>query len=174
MAKQPRILIIAGPNGAGKTTFSRGILASPEWQLPFLNADIIAAELSPDDPDRVAVQAGKMMLRQVDEHLKANQSFALETTLSGLTYARKIPKWREAGYAVYLMFLRVSDPEQSVNRVARRVQHGGHNIPTDVIHRRFHAGWDNFEKIYKPLVSYWLCYNADISPPVVADWGENL
>src|SRR5207237_780428 len=93
-----RIIIIAGPNGAGKTTFARQFLPNEAGCPNFVNADLIAAGLSPFDPDAAAVQAGRLMLAEIRRYLQAGESFAFETTLSGKSYARQIPQWREAGY----------------------------------------------------------------------------
>ena len=98
MQQAKRILIIAGPNGAGKTTFARSFLLNEADVSIFINADLIAAGLSPLQPESEAMRAGRMMLTMIDDHLRRGDSFAFETTLSGRGYARMIPKWRELGY----------------------------------------------------------------------------
>ena len=170
MTADKRIFMIAGPNGAGKTTFATEFLPN-EAQCPlFVNADLIAAGLSPFRFDRVAVQAARLMLTQIDDHARQGHSFAFETTLSGRSHARRIPRWREQGYRVKLFFLRLPTPEAAIARVARRVSEGGHDVPEPVIRRRFYAGWRNFEGIYRELVDAWAVYdNSGDAPMRVAE-----
>ena len=96
-----------------------------------------------------------MMLEMIDTCVRRGENFAFETTLSGRGYARMIPRWQEQGYWVTLIFLRVTSPEIVITRVQQRVEEGGHHVPEDVIRRRFHAGWHNFEHIYRDLVDEW-------------------
>ena len=128
-----RILMIAGPNGAGKTTFATEFLPNEADCPIFVNADLIAAGLSPFRTDLVAFQAGRLMLRQIQGHARRGDSFAFETTLSGLGYARWIPRWQARGYRVKLFFLRLSTPEDAIARVAQRVSEGGHDVPEPVV-----------------------------------------
>jgi predicted ABC-type ATPase len=100
-------------------------------------------------------------------------SFAFETTLSGKGYARKIPKWRNYGYHIDLFFLSLLSPEVAMERVASRVSQGGHNISAEVIRRRFVAGLNNFNNIYKPIVSTWQYYDNNGTIPILIDHGEN-
>lgn len=113
-----RIVVIAGPNGAGKTTFAREFLPNEANCPIFVNADLIAAGLSPFAPERAALKAGRLMLETIAEHAIKGESFAFETTLSGLGYARMIPRWREDGYIVKLIFLSLPDAETALARVA--------------------------------------------------------
>ena len=152
---QKRILIIAGPNGAGKTTLARELLPNEAETSIFINADLLAAGLDPLQPDRAAIQAGRMMLQMIDACVSSGNSFAFETTLSGRGYARMIPRWQALGYWVTLIFLRVSSPEAAIARVRQRVMDGGHHIADEVVRRRFHMGWYNFENIYRELVDEW-------------------
>lgn len=168
-----RILIIAGPNGAGKTTFARESLPKEAACPIFVNADLIAAGLSPFAPDSVAIQAGKLMLNQLDRHFEARESFAFETTLSGRAYARKIERWKAAGYSVELIFLKLDSADEAVKRVVQRVLQGGHDIPEVVIRRRFSAGLLNFENVYRPLVDSWAIYDNSGASPVLTDWSDN-
>lgn len=160
------ILIIAGPNGAGKTTFAREFLLNEGNCPTFVNADLIAEGLNPLQPEEEAVAAGRMMLNMIRDYVGRGRSFAFETTLSGRTYARMIPQWQAQGYRVRLFFLRLPTPEVAIARVAKRVATGGHNIPDDVVRRRFQAGWYNFENIYRDLVDEWAVYDGTGSPPV--------
>jgi predicted ABC-type ATPase len=163
-----RIVIIAGPNGAGKTTFAREFLPT-DAELPnFVNADLIAAGLSPFAPDLAAFKAGRIMLETIADYAKRGESFSFETTLSGLSYAQMIPTWRSSGYLVKLFFLSLPDVEMAIERVAIRVKQGGHNVPEDVIQRRFAHGIKNFER-YKLLVDSWQMYDNSGAPPVLLD-----
>ncbi|GAB1392098.1 zeta toxin family protein [Rhodocyclaceae bacterium] len=166
--RDKRVLIIAGPNGAGKTTFAREFLPNEAGCPVFVNADLIAAGLSPFAPEVAAVMAGRVMLEQIDMHTKAGRSFAFETTLSGLAYARHIREWQASGYWVELFFLALPSDDMAVARVAERVKQGGHNVPEAVIRRRFASGLRNFENTYRALVDAWALYdNSAISPALV-------
>ena len=166
MTADKRIFVIAGPNGAGKTTFATEFLPNEAGCPLFVNADLIAAGLSPFRRDQVAIQAARLMLTQIDDHVRQGRSFAFETTLSGRRHARRIPRWREQGYCVKLFFLRLPTPEAAIRRVARRVSEGGHDVPEPVIRRRFHAGWRNFEGIYRELVDAWAVYDNSGDVPM--------
>jgi len=171
--RDKRIFIIAGPNGAGKTTFARRFLTAEGENFDFLNADEIAAKLCPEAPESVAIRAGRMMLDEIASRIEAGTNFALETTLSGKAYARAIPKWRENGYEVTLFFLRLPSAGTAIARVSNRVKQGGHSIPVDAIERRFEAGWQNFNHLYKSLVDCWAVYDSFSSPPELLDKGVN-
>jgi len=168
-----KIIIIAGPNGAGKTTFARSFLPQEAQCQRFINADLIAAGLSPFAPEAAALKAGRLMLAEIDDCVRTGQSFAFETTLAGLAYLGRIQKWRVAGYHVSLFFLRLPDAETAVARVAERVLQGGHNIPEDVIRRRFAAGLRNFENAYKTAVDAWADFDNVGEEPMLIQWGEN-
>lgn len=173
MPKKQRIIIIAGPNGAGKTTFAREYLLKEALCPEFINMDLIAAGLSPFDPDRAAIQAGRLMLSEIARRVRKHESFAFETTLSGHVYARMIPEWRAAGYKVRLIFLGLPDPENAVSRVAMRVAQGGHNVSKPVIRRRFVAGLRNFQNIYMNLVDKWEWYdNSGNVPQLISEAGN--
>jgi predicted ABC-type ATPase len=168
---QARILIIAGPNGAGKTTFAREFLPQEAGCPVFLNADLIAAGLSPFAPEVAAIQAGRLMLQAMEQHVARHESFAFETTLSGLAYARHIPVWRTLGYRVELFFLGLPSAEVAVQRVAERVRQGGHHIPEATIRRRFEAGRRLLTQVYRPLVDTWAVYDNTGDEPILLDWG---
>jgi len=168
-----KIIIIAGPNGAGKTTFARSFLPE-EAQCPrFINADLIAAGLSPFAPEAVALKAGRLMLKEITECVRRGDSFAFETTLSGLGYLAKIRQWRAQGYHVSLFFLSLPNAETAIARVAERVRQGGHDIPEAVIRRRFAAGLRNLEEAYKSAVDTWAKYDNVGEKPALLEWGEN-
>lgn len=167
-----KIIIIAGPNGAGKTTFAKDFLPSEAKTLNFINADLIAAGLAPFNPESVELKSGRLMLEEIDEFVEAGKSFAFETTLSGLSYVRKIQLWQRLGYQVKLWFLSLPNADAAVARVAQRVIQGGHNIPEDVIRRRFKSGLNNFHLRYKLLVDSWVLYdNAGVEPRLI-DWSN--
>ncbi len=166
-----KIIIIAGPNGAGKTTFARAFLPA-EAQCPrFINADLIAAGLSPFLPEAEAFKAGRLMLKEIIECVSRGESFAFETTLSGLVYLRQIRNWHNLGYHISLFFLRLSSVEMAVARVAERVRQGGHDIPEAVIRRRFEAGRINFEQRYRDVVDAWAVYDNSDNEPILIEWG---
>ena len=167
-AHTKRIVIIAGPNGAGKTTFAREFLPTDANCPNFVNADLIAAGLSPFAPDVAAFKAGRIMLETIDEYVKHGVSFSFETTLSGLAYSQMIPVWRASGYVVKLFFLSLPNVEMALERVATRVIQGGHNVPEEVIRRRFVHGIQNFER-YKLLVDSWQLYDNSDAPPILLD-----
>ncbi len=170
MSSEKKILIIAGPNGAGKTTFAREFLPNEANCPVFVNADLIAAGLSPFQPEVAAVRAGRIMMEQLHDYVRRGTSFAFETTLSGRGYARLIPQWRQAGYMVKLFFLQLPNLEVAIARVQQRVREGGHNVPEEVVRRRFHSGWRNFNDLYKPLVNVWFLFdNSDPEPVLLAE-----
>lgn len=166
-----RALIIAGPNGAGKTTFAAEFLPTDAGVPAFVNADLIAAGLSPFDPARAAVRAGRLMIRAIDEHVARGEDFAFETTLAGRRYARAIPRWQAAGYRVGMVFLALPSADFAIARVAMRVRQGGHAVADDVVRRRFVSGRENFERIFKSLVDDWRLYDNAGPRPVLIDQG---
>lgn len=171
--EQKKIVIIAGPNGAGKTTFAREFLPNEAHCLTFINADLIAAGLSPFAPERAAVKAGRLMMQAMKEAVSRGESFALETTLSGITYARAIPEWQAQGYRVKLVFMELPNAEIAIARVAERVRQGGHDVPELTIRRRFATGLNNFHYFYKSLVDSWLHFDSSGDKITLIDWSEN-
>ncbi|MBK1619318.1 Zeta toxin family protein [Lamprobacter modestohalophilus] len=169
----PRVLIIAGPNGAGKTTFAREFLPAEADCPDFVNADLIAAGLSPFKPEAVAYRAGRLMLQEIDRLAARGLSFALESTLSGKTYVSRILDWRRRGYLVELFFLSLPSADFAVSRVRQRVQEGGHHVPEATIRRRFAAGLDNFERLYKPIVDAWAMYDNSRVAPLLLEQGSH-
>ena len=169
MKRKKKIIIIAGPNGAGKTTFAREFLPNEADLTNFVNADMIAAGLSPFVPEVAAIKAGRLMLEQIHEHARRKESFAFETTLSGKIYAQLIPKWQASGYTVKLIFLRLPKSEMAIARVRQRVMEGGHGVPEAVVRRRFKTGLYNFERIYKKLVDEWQLYDNSGEEPLLLE-----
>ena len=171
-AGNKKAIIIAGPNGAGKTTFARSFLPK-EAQCPrFINADLIAAGLSPFQPEAAAIRAGRLMLEEINDAVAHGETFAFETTLAGVGYLRRIQHWRRLGYHVSLFYLRLPNVEMAIARVAMRVRQGGHHIPEDVIRRRFDAGLRNLEQAYKAAVDDWAVYDNAGSVPILLEWKE--
>ncbi|WP_233237651.1 zeta toxin family protein [Bordetella sp. LUAb4] len=168
-----KIIILAGPNGAGKTTFARSFLPHAAHCPRFVNADLIAAGLSPFNPEAAAIKAGRIMLGEIADLVARKESFSFETTLAGLSYAQRIAAWREAGYRVSLFFLTLRSADVAIERVARRVRQGGHDIPEAVIRRRFAAGLRNFEGHYRHIVNDWITFRTLKSGPQVISFGEN-
>ena len=169
MASDKKIIIIAGPNGAGKTTFAREYLPNEANCPVFVNADLIAAGLAPFAPETAAIKAARLMLKEIEGHVKAGNSFAFETTLSGKAYASHIVEWKRLGYHIALIFLALPDAEIAVARVAARVAGGGHNIPEPTIRRRFKAGIENFHSLYKALADSWALYDNSGEQPILVE-----
>ena len=171
---EKRIIIIAGPNGAGKTTFAREYLPVEVGITTFINADLIAAGLSPFAPELAARRAGRLMLEEIDRCGAAGMDFALETTLAGKAYLQRIHQWQANGYRVKLIFLKLSHEEAAIRRVAERVAQGGHSIPTEVIRRRFVSGLRNFTNLYQPIVDAWqLIDNGGATPQLLTQGGRS-
>ena len=157
----PQVIIIAGPNGAGKTSFANKHFEKPRAGLVYLNADEIARDLTAAlSQAQRDVRAGRDMLQRMDAVVAARASFMFETTLASLTFARKIPQWRQRGYVVALIYLRLPNVAMSIERVRRRVAHGGHGIPETVIRSRFAKSVDYFEKHYKGIVDEWYVWDS--------------
>ncbi|MBD5216637.1 MAG: zeta toxin [Bacteroidales bacterium] len=165
----PKLYIIAGCNGAGKTTASYSVLPEILNCREFVNADEIAKGLSPFNPESMAIQAGKLMLLRIDELLAERKTFAIETTLATRSYAGLVKRAQADGYQVILLFFWLSSPEMAVERVAKRVREGGHNIPTETIYRRYWAGLKNFFDIFAPIVDYWMFNDNVNDATLIAD-----
>lgn len=166
--KDKNIYIIAGCNGAGKTTASYTILPEILNCKEFVNADEIAKGLSPFQPEKVAFESGRIMLERIDVLLNSDESFAFETTLSTKTYKRRLLKAKDLGFTIKLLFFWLPSIEMAINRVAIRVSEGGHNIPNDIIARRYKRGIENLFKIYLPLCDSFLILDNEEEPLVIA------
>lgn len=160
----PNLYIIAGCNGAGKTTACYIILPQLLNCKEFVNADIIAAGLSPFNPESVALKAGRIMLARIDELLKAGVDFAFETTLSTKSYVSLINKAKALDYEVTLLYFWLSSPQVAMDRVAKRVSLGGHHIPDDVVDRRYYRGINNLFNLYMPICDSWMIVNSMQQP----------
>lgn len=158
------LYIISGPNGAGKTTASYTVLPKILQCKEFVNADEIARGLSPFNPESVSIEAGRLMLHRISELLQKDESFSIETTLATRSYYRLVEQAHDKGFYVTLVFFWLESPELAMRRVAERVSKGGHNIPADVIIRRYDEGIKNLFNIYIPRVDYWTLVDNSIVP----------
>ena len=165
----PDLYIIAGPNGAGKTTAGMTILPDVLHIKEFINADAIAAGISPFNVEDVAFQAGRIMLERIDQMIAKEKSFAIETTLSTKSYHTLIKEAKEKGYTVIILFFWLKNAELAKSRVKNRVLHGGHNIPEDVIERRYYKGIYNLINHFIHLCDIWVLFdNSLIQPRMIA------
>lgn len=156
---KPNLYIIAGCNGAGKTTASFNILPEILSCKEYVNADEIARGISPFQPEKVAIEAGRIMLKRIDELLENNETFAFETTLATKIFESLITKAKAKGYNVNLIYYWLESVELAEMRVKMRVAEGGHHIPKDVIHRRYFRGIDNLFKIYHDICDLVVVYD---------------
>jgi predicted ABC-type ATPase len=169
--KSPRCFIIAGPNGSGKTTFAREYLPKDARIIHFVNADLIAAGLSPLRPELAAIAGGRLFLAELDRLAGARTDFAFETTLSGLVYLRRLKCWKTCGYRIEIIFLRLHSPQLALRRIAARVRQGGHNVPRADVLRRFTRSWLNFHSHYRPLADAWAVYDNSGEQPLLLEQG---
>lgn len=166
MEENPLVVVIAGPNGAGKSTTATGLLQGALSVREFVNADTIAQGLSAFRPESVAMAAGRVMLARLRALAAAHESFAFETTLASRSFARWLRQLRTQGYKVHVEFLSLASPDLAVARVATRVREGGHDVPEEVIRRRFTFGLANFFSLYQPIADSWqVLENADLDGP---------
>jgi predicted ABC-type ATPase len=161
---KPTIYLIAGCNGAGKTTFAKEFLPKEAKCLRFLNADEIARGLSPLKPSTSAIQAGRLLLEQVDECLRRRETFALESTLSGKTYIRLFQRALKSGYEIELHYLWLSSPTQAIARVRQRVKLGGHHVPATDVRRRFRRSLAHLLDDYLLLATRWAIWDSRSLP----------
>jgi predicted ABC-type ATPase len=151
--------ILAGPNGAGKTTLSESILREIFHCRNFINGDEIAKGLSPLETDKFNVQAGRIMLKQIEYYANLGESFSVETTLSSRLYLKKINNLRELGYNIVLFFIYLPNVVMAIERVKIRVLKGGHNIPVKIIRRRYKRGLLNLFGEYADAVDELYVYS---------------
>jgi predicted ABC-type ATPase len=157
---KPTIYLIAGCNGAGKTTFAKEFLPKEVKCLRFLNADEIARGLSPHKPSAAAMRAARLLLAQVDDHLRRRETFALESTLSGKTYIRLFQHALKLGYEIELHYLWLSSSAQAIARVRQRVKLGGHDVPAADIRRRFKRSLVHLLDDYLALATRWMVWDS--------------
>ena len=167
--KNKNVYIIAGPNGSGKTTFAKTFL--PEYAKcdRFINADLIAAGLSPFSPQQAAIKSGKLVLEQIKEYSKNGVDFGFETTMSGVTYLKYFKMLKEKDYKINVFFLWIPSSRLAIARVKDRVAQGGHNVPVKDIKRRFERSTEKFFKQYRLLADRWILFNnAERKPKIIA------
>jgi len=166
--QMPTCWIIGGPNGAGKTTFALEYLKQVAYGMRFVNADLIAAGLSPLAPERELMAASRLFLQEIESCIIQAEDFAFETTLAGRSYLKLVRRLRAEGWRVELIYLALPSREMSRLRVAERVAHGGHNIPTADIERRFARSLANLLKAFSPVVDACRCFmNSGAMPELV-------
>lgn len=163
----PTVYVIAGCNGAGKTTFATQFLPDYVSCREFVNADLIAAGLSPFRPETQNAKAGRLLLERINELADDRVDFGFETTLAGRTYLKILTDMKRNGYRVKLYFLWLPSVEMAIDRVALRVSQGGHNIATVDIRRRYSVGLQNLFGFYHSILDGWWLYDASSMPPLL-------
>ena len=163
----PLVVVVARANGAGKSTAAPSLLRDSFGVTEFINADTIAAGLSAFRPASVAIAAGRIMLERMRHLTVTRKNFAFETTLASRTLAPWLAAWQRDGYHVHLLFLWLKSAELAVTRVTERVRLGGHDVPAEVVHRRYRVGLQNLFRIYMPLVDSWQLYDNSEGPDPV-------
>jgi predicted ABC-type ATPase len=161
----PNVYIIAGPNGAGKTTFARKFLPKYANCRVFINADLIAQGLSPFAPERAAFRAGRLMLEEIETQAERGEDFGFETTLSGKGHLEVIRGLKKRGFEANVFYLWVPDEELTLARIKERVSLGGHDVPKDVVERRFGRSIRNFFGPYRQLADHWILFDNSGAVP---------
>lgn len=165
MASRPSIVVIAGPNGAGKSTIAKPVLADTLGIEHFVNADVIAQGLSGFAPQRASFTAGRLMLQRLHELANSGASFAFESTLASRSFAPWIRGLTARGYRFHVAYVWVRSASLALRRVRNRVQAGGHDVPKDVVLRRYSRSLVNLIRLYLPLAHSWAIYdNSDHGP----------
>jgi predicted ABC-type ATPase len=167
------VVVLGGPNGAGKSTAAPRLLRGSLKVEEFVNADTLAQGLSAFRPEDVALDAGRIMLRRLDELEDQRKSFAFEATLASQALARRLARVKAHGYAVHIVFLWLPTADLAIARVAERVRAGGHDVPSDAVRRRFSRGLRNFFALYRPIADTWRLYDGSSirGPRLVASGG---
>lgn len=170
----PSLYIIGGANGSGKTTVSMSLLPNFLDCFEYVNADAIAAGLSPLNPESMAMEAGRLMITRLRTLSNSGSDFAFETTLAARTFAPFIIECKAKGYIINLIYFWLQSADLAVERVAQRVASGGHSIPEDVIRRRYQRGRANLISLYLPLCDRWIIYNNSSSDAsLVAEYSDS-
>lgn len=169
--RAPRCFVIAGSNGSGKTTFAQEYLPREAGTIRFVNADLIASGLSPLQPGLAALASGRLVLTELDRLASAREDFAFESTLSGLAYLGRLRRWKQAGYFIKVVFLKIESPALALKRIAARVRQGGHDVPRADVLRRFARSQDNFQSRYRLLADAWELYDNSGEHPRLLETG---
>ena len=170
----PRLYIISGCNGAGKNTASYTMLPEMLECSEFVNSDEFAKGLSPFQPEKASIQASRYMITKVRYLLKRQKDVGIETTLATRTLLKTVRLAQSAGYTVTLLYFWLNSPELAIERVAARVEAGGHNIPEETIRRRYRVGIDYFFHDYAPICERWiLADDSQIPFRVIAEGSKN-
>ncbi len=164
MIEHPRVVVIAGPNGAGKSTTAPAIVRQAFGIHEFVNADVIARGLSEFAPETVAVTAGRVMLRRIKSLALQRADFAFETTLASRTFKPMLHAMQAGDYEFHLIYLWLQTPELALERVRERLKLGGHDVPEDVVRRRYRRGLFNFFNLYRPIADSWLMLDNSAGP----------
>lgn len=171
----PKLYIISGCNGAGKSTSAYTILPEILNCNEFVNADNIAAGISPFSPDTVAFEAGRIMLQRIDQLVFQGVDFAIETTLSSKSYFFKMQDWQNQGYEIILIYIWLNSPELAFERIADRVNKGGHSMPKEIVLRRYYRGINNLFDFFIPISNYWLIIdNSGAMPEMIAEGNKDI
>lgn len=160
-----KLYIIGGCNGAGKTTASFNLLPDILNCREYVNADEIARGISPFQPEKVAIEAGRIMLHRIDELLNLGEDFAFETTLSTKSFKNTIERAKSKGYSITLIYFWIESTELAIKRVQIRVKEGGHNVPKDTIVRRYYGGLKNLFSLYQNICDLIMIYDNSKSNP---------
>lgn len=170
----PNLFIISGCNGAGKTTASFTVLPEALACMEFLNADEMARGLSPLNPDKAAIEAGRMLIKKMEKLMQLKTDFAVETTLSTKIFTKIIEKAKSFGYKTTLVFFWLDSVELAIERVKSRVDEGGHNVPQTTIIRRYYSGLKNLFNLYIPISDYWMIFdNSKTHSELIAEGYTN-
>ena len=166
---EKNVYIIAGSNGSGKTTFANKFLPDYVKCPSFINADLIAKGLSPFNPQKAAIKAGRLVLDQINDLKNQGVDFAFETTLSGKAYRNHFNELKDSGYQLHLFYLWIPSFQLALARIKDRVSEGGHNVPAQDVKRRFSRSLSNLFRIYRPLLNSWMIFdNSGIKPLLIA------
>ena len=170
----PGLYIISGCNGSGKTTSSYSLLPELLECRQYVNSDEFAKSLSPYNPSAASLKAGRFMLMKIKYLMDSGQTFGIETTLATRTLTKLVSRAQAKGYEVTVLYFWLSSPQMAIERVRKRVASGGHNIPEEVIRRRYHLGLKYFFHLYQSEVDYWMLVNNSSSPrEVIATGGKD-